>query len=147
MKIISCTFNRDILIKPIDDRWYEIPHKFQIRIDLGSIVKYIDVDAGFLFDGRSGGPIVDFFAPNLGTQDEIKCWLMHDIGSYDSTGLTFGENNTLLYYNLRKADYGWFMANTIEGFVSVSDNYFGVPLEDSREYPNIEKIHLKNWDK
>jgi len=148
MKIISCTFNRDILIKPIDDRWYEIPHKFQIKLDLGSVVKYVDVDAGFLFDGRSGGPMVDYFAPNLGTQEEIKSWLPHDIGAYDSIGLSFDENNELLHYNLREnAGYGWWSANTIKFFVGVSEGYFGVPLPDSREYSNIEKIHLRNWDR
>lgn len=148
MKIISISFSRDIEIEELSYRWYRVPHPFTIRIDLGCVVKYVDVDAGFLFDGRSGGPGIDFFAPNLGSQAEIKSWLLHDLGSYDLIGVTFEENNELLYFSLvRYADYWKIKASTIKFFVGIKDSYFGVPLEGDREYPNVEKIHLRNWDK
>lgn len=147
MKVDKIEFSRDITIKPIADRWYRIDGAFTVDIYLKDEgVVHICVDDGFMFDGRSGGPCVDFIAPNLGTQDELKIWLLHDLMGYDIY-FTFKETNKILYDNLRKIGYGWIKANSIWSAVSISDSWFGIPLPDSREYPNLNKIHVRHYDK
>lgn len=147
MKIDKIEFSRDITIRPIADRWYRIDGAFTVDIYLKNEgVVHIRVDDGFMFDGRSGGPCVDFIAPNLGTQDELKIWLLHDLMGYDIY-FSFKETNKILYDNLRNINYGWIKANAIWSAVSISDSWFGRPLPDSREYPNISKIHVRHYDK
>lgn len=147
MKIDKIEFSRDITIRPIADRWYRIDGAFTVDIYLKDEgVVHIRVDDGFMFDGRSGGPCVDFIAPNLGTQDELKIWLLHDLMGYDIY-FSFKETNKILYDNLRHINYGWIKANAIWSAVSISDSWFGRPLPDSREYPNLSKIHVRHYDK
>lgn len=58
MKITKIDFSRDILLKPISDRWYEVQGAFSVNFYLeGEGVVRINVDDGFLFDGRSGPKI------------------------------------------------------------------------------------------
>lgn len=147
MHILDIKFSRDITIRPISDRWYRIDGAFTIDVylkDEGLV--HISIDDGFMFDGRSGGPCVDFIAPNLGTQAELKAWLFHDICGYDIY-FSFKETNKILYDTLRKIGYGWFKANAIWSAVSITDSWFGMPLPNSREYPNMNKIHVRHYDK
>lgn len=147
MTILDIKFSRDITIRPISDRWYRIDGAFTIDVYLKDegIVR-ISIDDGFMFDGRSGGPAVDFIAPNLGTQAELKAWLFHDICGYDIY-FSFKETNKILYDTLRKIGYGWVKANAIWSAVSITDSWFGIPLPNSREYPNMNKIHVRHYDK
>ena len=147
MKVLKVEFSRDILLKPISDRWYEIQGAFTIDITTDCGVKRINVDDGFVLDGRSGGPLVDFIAPNLGTQAELKAWTLHDICGHDLTGFTFEETNEILYMMLRQCGYGWFRAKVIYAGVSISDDWFGIPVIGDKSYPNITKIHVRHYDK
>lgn len=147
MNILDIKFSRDITIRPISDRWYRIDGAFTIDIYLKDEgIVHISIDDGFMFDGRSGGPCVDFIAPNLGTQAELKAWLFHDICGYDIY-FSFKETNKILYDTLRKIGYSWFKANAIWSAVSISDAWFGMPVPNSREYPNLNKIHVRHYDK
>lgn len=148
MKITKVEFSRDILLKPIADRWYEVQGAFSVNFYLEDEgVVRINVDDGFLFDSRSGPKIVDYFAPHIGTQDELKTFLIHDLLSYDIY-FSFEQNNNIFYNNLRnKCGYGWTKAKIMWACVSISDSYFGRPLPDSREYPNLNKIHVRHTDK
>lgn len=150
MKIMDVICHYAITIAPIAERWYNIPHgfRFELITDVGR--KVISVDAGFCFDGRSGGPLVDTLgiAPNLGTQDEIKAWLLHDINYYDCTGLNFDESNDLLYSMLRKCGYSWLRAKAVYNAVQLfGRGSFGEPSPDSREFCNVGKIHVRHYDK
>lgn len=147
MKVTKIDFSRDILLKPISDRWYAIQGAFSIDITIDCGVKRINVDDGFLFDGRSGGSMVDFIAPNLGTQAELKAWCLHDICGHDLTGFTFEETNEILYILLRQCGYGWFRAKVIHAAVSLSNDWFGVPVIGDKSYTNITKIHVRHYDK
>ena len=147
MKINEVKFSRDILIEPVSDRWYRIPGAFTIDLttDCGRI--RINIDDGFMFDGRSGGPAVDFIAPNLGTQSELKAWLLHDINGYGKC-LSFEETNELLYSMLRgQCNYSWFRAKVIYTAVSFSDSWYGEPKPTDRERINWNKIHIRHYDK
>ena len=147
MKVLKVEFSRDLTLKPIADRWYEVQGDFSINVTTDCGVKRINVDDGFLFDGRSGGPMVDFIAPNLGTQDELKAWCFHDICGHDIIGLTFEETNDALYMLLRECGYGWVRAKIIYTAVSMSDDWFGLPVIGDRSYINITKIHVRHYDK
>lgn len=148
MKITKIDFSRDISITPVADRWYRVNGSFTVDFYLeGEGVVHIAVDDGFMFDGRSGPKLVDYYTPNLGTQDELKTFLIHDLLSYDIY-FSFEQNNNIFYNNLRnKCGYGWTKSKIIWACVSISDSYFGRPLPDSREYPNLNKIHVRHVDK
>lgn len=143
---MTINFDKQITIIPVGDRWYKIP--YEINIDVTDVYgrKRITISEGFHFDGRSGGNLVDFIAPNLGSQDELKAWFLHDCMAYD-IGWTFKETNEILYNNLRKCGYGWFRAKMIYSAVSMSDSWFGQPEIGDREYINIDKIKVRHYDK
>lgn len=148
MKINNIVFSRDISITPVADRWYRVNGAFSVDFYLdGEGVVRINVDDGFMFDGRSGPKLVDYYTPNLGTQDELKTFLIHDLLSYDIY-FSFEQNNNIFYNNLRtRCGYGWTKAKIIWACVSISDSYFGRPAPDSREYPNLDKIHVRHCDR
>lgn len=148
MLIDMIEFSRDIILKPVADRWYEVQGSFTVDIYLNKEERVnINIDDGFLFDGRSGPKIVDYYIPNLGTQEELKTFLLHDLLSYDIY-FSFSENNDIFYRNLRNlCNYSWSKSKIIWAFVSVSDSYFGIPLPDSREYANVNKIHVRHYAK
>ena len=139
--------SREITLKPLADRWYSVQGHFDIDCYLrDSGVKHISVDDGFLFDGRSGGPIVDFIAPNLGTQDELLAWLLHDLNGHSVTGFSFEETNAILYWMLRKyCGYGYLRAQAIHTAVSMSDSWYGEPAMGDRSYPNLSRIKVRHY--
>lgn len=137
----------DIELFPISDRWYKINHPVDMEIITNVGTYRIKLDKDFHFDGRSGGPFADLIAPNLGTQNEVKAWLLHDVLGYD-IGLSFKETNDALYWTLiYNCAYHSFKASLIRKAVSVSDSWFGRPKEGDRELINNGKIHLTLSDK
>jgi hypothetical protein len=148
VRIKDAVFSCDVLLQPVGNREYLIPHPFRVELltdGLGVIV--YDVAGGFVFDGRSGGPMVDFIAPNLGTQEEAKAWLLHDINGHDVC-LSFEEANQLLYDMLRKdCRYGYFRAKAIYCAVSASSSWFGEPKPGDLSYPNRGKIKVRHYAK
>lgn len=87
--------------------------------------------------------MIDPFIPNLGTQAELKSWLLHDIMYYAiGFGMTFSVANDVLFWNLRtKCKYSYPKARLIWGAVQLfGKSSYGEPKVDDREYPNLEKI-------
>jgi len=139
--------NQDLYICPIADRWYRIPHRWAVDAftDCGRV--HIDVDADFLFDGRSGGKAVDHVVPNLGTQAECKEWAKHDLFGH-GLGLSFVETNDNLRMGLRDhCKYSRELAGIVHRAVSLSDDWFGEPAFDDKSYPNLAKIHVRHYPK
>lgn len=94
----------------------------------------------FLFDGRSGPPILDFYAPNLGTLEERALWWMHDCLGYGES-LDFWHTNRALRLGLRdQANYRPSKAWAIERAVSISKSWYGTPKPDDWCYNNIKKV-------
>ena len=84
---------------------------------------------GFVFDGRSGPKIIDWYTPNLGTLEERLCWYVHDCNGY-GLDLSFEDTNVLLYAMLRDlAHYRTAKANVIQLAVSLSKSWYGEPKE------------------
>lgn len=148
MKISKVEFSRDITLKPIADRWYEVQGAFAIDYTTDCGMVRVNVDHGFLLDGRSGGPMIEVLgiAPNLGTQEELKCWLCHDINAHDIY-FSYDETNEILYSMLRNIGYSWVRARMIYTAVNFTDSWFGEPAPSDREFPNITKIHVRHTDK
>ena len=102
---------------------------------------------GFEFDGRSGTPIVDFVAPNLGTRNERFSWLTHDVNGYD-LDLSFSDTNWLLYAMLvQLCGYSKFKASLIRYAVSLSKSWFGRPKPKDWCYKNVNKVSARWFPK
>ena len=95
---------------------------------------------GFIFDGRSGPKIVDWYAPNLGTLEERLAWFVHDGNGY-GLDLSFEDTNILLFAMLRDlAHYRVSKAKVIELAVSLSKSWYGEPKEGDWCRCNIGKV-------
>lgn len=95
---------------------------------------------GFVFDGRSGPKIIDWYTPNLGSLEERLCWFVHDCNGY-GLDLSFEDTNVLLYAMLRDfAKYRTSKAALVQLAVSLSDSWYGEPKEDEWCYCNKDKV-------
>ena len=102
----------------------------------------VHLDYGFVFDGRSGPSIIDWYAPNLGSLVERLTWLTHDVNGYGRS-LSFKDTNTLLYAMLRDlCGYSRLKASTIRYAVSLSHSWYGEPKEDDWCHANLNKLHI-----
>lgn len=139
MKIKSFTASKISLV-PIKDRWYSLAKDVIVRIYTDCGVITVKVKAGFVFDGRSGGKLIDFIVPNLGSQREIACWLVHDVFGHD-LGISFEMTNDILRGMLRCCCYSWFKAGYVYAGVSFSDSWFGQPNgANAQEIKNISLV-------
>lgn len=135
-------FGRDCLenIVQNDMRRYPLldPVNLIIRTNQGSL--HIVTAPGFVFDGRSGPKIVDWYAPNLGTLEERICWLVHDGNGYGQD-LSFEDTNVLLFAMLRDlAGYRTSKANVIQLAVSLSRSWYGTPKPGDWCCANVNRV-------
>ena len=140
MKIISIHHN-PVKIYPIKDRLYMVAEGATccLRTDAGCLV--YTVKAGFEFDGRSGGRLVDWLVPNLGTQQETWAWLCHDVLYYDFD-ISFETANDLLRQQLRvDAGYGRVRSSMICASVDrFGASSFGTCHGDNRKYVDFQWV-------
>lgn len=112
--------------------------RFDVVTNQGRL--HIETDPGFVFDGRSGPKIIDWYAPNLGTFEEKICWYAHDCNGY-GLALSFEDTNILLNVMLRDmASYRKTKANVIELAVSISKSWYGKPKPGDWCCANIGKV-------
>lgn len=124
-------------------RRYRLEHPVYMMATCDTGRLYARADAGFMFDGRSGPPILDRFVPNLGTLDERAAWLFHDLLAYGGS-LNFNDTNRFLRLFLRdQAGYGKIKAWVVEQAVSIDDSWYGEPGEDDWCRCNIGKVMTK----
>lgn len=148
MKIKSFERLRPLSIMPEADRWYRVAEGNEITLHTDEGVLRYTVYAGFKFDGRSGGKVVDWLISNLGSQDLATCWLVHDIGFYPNT-VSFELANEILYQMLRLSGVSKLKAWAV--FKAVS--WFG---RSSKAYETSEVVgryrqnlnqYFFRWDK
>jgi len=143
MKLLSVT-KSPIIIKPLKERWYEVvaDARCLIKTDCGCMYFYIH--KGWKFDGRSGGWLVDLIAANLGTQEEVWAFAVHDTLFY-GFGITFETANDILRQQLRlDAKYGRIRANVIHWGVSTEFARKAFENNDEEEELNKQKLHF-SW--
>lgn len=145
MKLLSVTKSPIVLI-PIKERWYEVAEDARciLRTDCGCIYAY--VHKGFRYDGRSGGKLVDWISPNLGTPAENWAYLMHDIHFY-GFGLTFETTNDLLKQQLMlDAKYSSIRASIIKWGVDTDFARKSFEANTPEDVINKQKLHWEWMD-
>lgn len=119
-----------------DSRRYPLDGGVRFSVITNQGTLHVQTAPGFVFDGRSGPKIVDWYAPNLGTLYEKLCWLTHDCNGYGQD-LSFKDTNVLLYVMLRDlALYRPSKCAVIQLAVSLSDSWYGEPKQDEWCYAN-----------
>ena len=128
-------------LKKIKPRWYECqgPIGITLHTNYGEIV--ICTGTGFLFDGRSGPWILDWYEPNLGTLGHRVAWLVHDVLGH-GTSFDFSTTNNILRQLLVLAGDSKAKAYVVKFAVSLSKSWFGVPPKGDKSYPNLDKIKI-----
>lgn len=127
-------------IKENDERRYVLYGEVNLIIRTTQGTLNVVTSPGFVFDGRSGPKIVDWYAPNLGTLEERICWFVHDCNGY-GLDLSFEDTNLLLYAMLRDlAAYRTSKANVIQLAVSLSKSWYGEPKDGDWCCANIDKV-------
>lgn len=127
-------------LRPNDMRRYPLDEEVNLMVYTSQGTLNVVTSASFMFDGRSGPKIVDWYAPNLGTLEEIICWLVHDCNGYGQD-LSFEDTNLLLYVMLRDiAGYRNSKASLIQLAVSLSKSWYGEPKEGDWCRANVDKV-------
>lgn len=120
------------------------PVEYEVRFDSG--ILHVRTEAGFEFDGRSGPAIIDWFAPNLGSIYEKVAWHMHDALGY-AQSLSFANTNYALKYFLRDiVGYSKFKSELIRKAVSLSSDWYGVPMPNDRWFVNVDKVDTRWYE-
>lgn len=123
-------------LKQNDGRRYPLEAGVRLSVVTNQGTLHVQTAPGFVFDGRSGPKIVDWYAPNLGNIYEKVSWLVHDCNGYGQD-LSFKDTNVLLYAMLRDlAEYRPSKCAVIQLAVSLSDSWYGEPKEDEWCYAN-----------
>lgn len=124
-------------------RRYPLDSDVEYRVITNQGELHIFLKNGFEFDGRSGTPIVDCVAPNLGSRNERFTWLTHDVNGYD-LDLSFSDTNILLYAMLvQLCGYSKLKASIIKYAVSLSKSWFGKPKKNDWCYKNVNKVSAR----
>lgn len=139
--------SRPLVPRKLRYRWYVIDHAWDVVIHTDCGVIRIHVAPGFLFDGRSGGPAIDWLVPNLGTTEEVWAWALHDLLGHGIYG-GFEFCNDCLYWVLRNlAKYPAWKAELVRNAVSISDDWYGEPGPDDKSFSNLARITVRHDSK
>ena len=123
-----------------DERRYTLTEEVNLIVRTNQGTLNLVTSPGFVFDGRSGPKIIDWYAPNLGTLEERLCWYVHDCNGY-GLDLSFEDTNVLLFSMLRDlAHYRTAKANVIQLAVSLSSSWYGEPKDGDWCRCNIGKV-------
>lgn len=132
-------------LKPNKKRRYPLASEVEGYIKTSQGTLWFKARAGFEFDGRSGPKIVDWYVPNLGSLEEIVCWLIHDLNGY-GLDLCFKDTNLLLFAMLRDlAKYRYPKAKLVQLAVSISKSWYGEPKPGDWCIKNVGKVTTK-WE-
>lgn len=109
-----------------------------VTTDVG--ILHCRTEPGFIFDGRSGGPKLDWYVPNLGKLNERALWHMHDCLGYGQS-LAFKPTNRILRYALRDiAKYRPSKSYLVELAVGLDKSWYGTPKPSEWCYANVGKV-------
>lgn len=134
----SCLF--DLVERKERGRLYQLQEELDYSVFTDAGTLHVRTLPGFLFDGRSGPSLIDWYAPNLGTLEERLGWHMHDSLAY-AQSLSFKETNLMLKLWLRDiCCYGKVKPEIIRMAVSISDSWYGTPKPGDRFYYNLPLV-------
>ena len=134
----SCLF--DLVERKERGRLYQLQEEIDYSVFTDAGTLHVRTLPGFLFDGRSGPSLIDWYAPNLGTLEERLGWHMHDSLAY-AQSLSFKDTNLMLKFWLRDiCCYGKVKPEIIRFAVSISDSWYGTPKQGDRFYYNLPLV-------
>ena len=122
-------------------RKYELTKTARVTVNTDWGVFRLKVKKGFIWDARSGGPLVDFFLPHQGKHEDQLCWFVHDIFGH-SIGLSFQTTNEILRQMIVLSSRSKWVSDWAYRIVSASDSWFGG--DTSQDVHNRKKI-LFDW--
>ena len=128
-------------LKKLKPRWYECTGPICITLHTNYDEIEICTGTGFLFDGRSGPWILDWYEPNLGPLGKRIAWLVHDVLGH-GTSFDFATTNDILRQLLILAGDSRAKASVVRFSVSLSKSWFGVPPIGDKSYSNMDKIKI-----
>lgn len=127
-------------IEQNDERRYTLTDEVNLVVMTNQGNLHVVTAPGFMFDGRSGPRIIDWYAPNLGTLEEKVCWFAHDCNGY-GLDLSFEDTNVLLFAMTRDlAKYRTAKASVIQLAVSLSSSWYGEPKDGDWCKCNVGKV-------
>jgi hypothetical protein len=140
LKVLGYSFvHGESLLKDLkknSERCYPLYGVVDYKIYTNQGTLHVTTLSPFAFDGRSGPKLVDWYVPNLGSFEEILCWLTHDANAYGKD-LSFKDTNVLLYAMLRDLPkYRPTKATVIQLAVSVDSSWYGEPKPTDWCYAN-----------
>ena len=143
-KVLGFAFDygRDQLgtITQNDRRLYLVEGAISLTVITNQGELKVTTAQGFVFDGRSGPKIIDWYVPNLGSFEERLCWFVHDCNGY-GLDLSFEDTNVLLFAMLRDlSKYRTAKANVIQFAVSLSKSWYGEPKDGDWCRCNLGKV-------
>ena len=126
-------------LEKLKPRWYRCNGRIAVTLHTNYGIIVIETLEGFLFDGRSGPWILDWYEPNLGTLDKRIAWWVHDVLGH-GTSFDFKTTNEILRQLLVIARDRKTKASLVRYSVSLSSSWFGVPKKGDKSFPNMDKI-------
>ena len=150
LKVIQ-VISDNLRFEVLDDRRYRLlkDSLITIRTDSGYIQMYLK--AGFLSDGRSGGVLVDWLIPNMGSQSYRPCPIFHDGGFAHASACLLSSQEPVLSFETMNSIFEQMLvlpkkmggAGLAEWRAKLA--YAGVSTGFGREaYENVDKIDRKN---
>lgn len=122
------------------NRRYILEDRVHSRYTFDDGILDVLTEPGFMFDARSGTPLLDWFCPNLGTLAEREAWRAHDCLAY-AQSLDFWHTNRALRLILRdQAGWNPKKAWLVEKGVSINRSWYGKPSPKDWCYSNIGKV-------
>lgn len=91
--------------------------------------------------------LLDWLAPNLGTTQEVWAWALHDLLGHGVYGGYAFCNDCLRSVPREFAGYSKARAGVVYAAVSSCDDWYGEPAFDDKSFQNLEKIHVRHYDK
>lgn len=133
-------FNLEELKCPSNFRRYVLATPVSLTVTTDTGILKVHTEKGFIFDGRSGPSIIDWYAPNLGSLEERAAWFVHDCLGYGQS-LSFKDTNLILKYILRDCcGYRKSKAEVIRLAVSLCKSWYGKPEPGDPWYQNQFKV-------
>ena len=135
MRLYGYEVTGEYAYKPIFDRVVQLENPLTIKLltSMGNFT--FRLEKGFTWDGRSGGPLIDYLAPNQGKLSESLMWLCHDAGGYpDTLGSPDLDNQILEAWCLFNG-YTWLVRKAIRKAVDIAAKSWFVPTWDQVEDP------------
>lgn len=124
IELYKVTLSRPVVFSPVKGRIVKLEYDTCVRLFTNEGIYVFYFKEGFIWNGRSGGPLVDPIAANQGTQMESAMWLFHDGSGYPDTISTPVSGELLRQFAMIVNNYSGFRAGGIKGVVNLVSGFW-----------------------